>query len=627
MTFLGADTEALRGHATTTQTQARRVEVLVSDLMDAAAGVPWEGSDAEDFRRRCVGIRVRGVALASSLRTFGTSLTEQAEEQDSASEAGGRTLAGLPGDPLTDLLGGALGGLIGSVRGTGPAGVGAGSPFLGVSGTAAGLLTGLAGGGFDTTGLRSEMGTPIDPSVFEPDDSTSTTAGGSVKTGDTTRKGSVTVEDDGTRTYSYEVSEERELEVGSEAAGGSATLKTGDTTTVSENPDGTLTVTFDAEVTGSAEMHGQVRGVEGGVESEVSGKGSYSVTLPPGSSPDDAVGINPFDPDTIPPGASVKITGELSGSVGASLGYGDAATGKLALTGGEEMVTTVAKDADGTVAVDMGPGTTSGVDASLQIGPDQANVTFDGESYVKKSTIEHTEFSDTPEGRAAFDGYMFSGEQPEAGSPGVDDAYSDLVTSKVSKSALTATAGDGDGTETSAGAAAENAKVTSVERTYSDGSSVKEHRFNPHGEGMDENGPYGVAHSSSDGPTYYELRYPQDGSAPPNSYHEKYGDLPYTFGEDQTINVQLSEAEMQQIIENRGKGETPEEVLNAYAASGPQGAQQMAEDFSGVGSGQPAAAPGRITEPGAGSDPSQGGGGSTGGSGGSRGTRAVPSAS
>ena len=64
MTFLGADTEALRGHATTTQTQARRVEVLVSDLMDAAAGVPWEGSDAEDFRRRCVGIRVRGVALA-----------------------------------------------------------------------------------------------------------------------------------------------------------------------------------------------------------------------------------------------------------------------------------------------------------------------------------------------------------------------------------------------------------------------------------------------------------------------------------------------------------------------------------------------------------------------------------
>ncbi len=624
MTFLGADTGALRGHAAATETQARHVETLVSDLMDAAAGVPWEGSDAEEFRHRCVGIRVRGAVLAATLRTFGRSLAEQADEQDAASETGRDGLGGLLGGPLTALLGGPLGGLLGSLRGTGFGGGGAENPFLGMSGAAAGFLTGLAGGGFDMSGLRSEMGTPIDPTLFEPDSGTSTTTSGSVKTGDTTREGSVTVEDDGTRTYSYEVSKERELTVGSEAAGGSATLTTGDTTTVTEHPDGSLTVTFDAEVTGGAEAHAKVRGVEGGVESEVSGKGSYSVTLPPGSSPEDAVGINPFDPDTIPPGASVTISGELSGSVGASLGYADAATGKFALTASEEMVTTVARGHDGTVTVDMGPGSTQGIDASLQIGPDQANVTFDGESYRKESTIEHTEFPDTPEGRAAFEDYVFTGQQPDAGSSGVDDAYTDLVVTEAGESSVAATVGDGDGTESSLGVGAEGTKVVSVQRTYSDGSWVKEHRYNPQSEGMDDNGPYGVTHTSSDGPTYYELRYPQDGSAPPTSYHDKYGNLPYTFGEDQTINVQLTESEMQQIIENRGKGETPEELLNVYATAGPEGARQMAEDFSGVGPGQPAAAPGVVTDPGAGIDPSQRGGAA--GSGGSGGTRATPSA-
>ena len=82
---------------------------------------------------------------------------------------------------------------------------------------------------------------------------------------------------------------------------------------------------------------------------------------------------------------------------------------------------------------------------------------------------------------------------------------------------------------------------------------------------------------------------------------------------------------MDQLIENRGKGETPEEVLNAYATEGAEGARRMAEDYSGTGPGQGGAAPGEVTAPGAGVNPAQGGGGGGTGSPGS--TRATPSAS
>ncbi|MGO1286356.1 MAG: hypothetical protein ACTHUU_14680, partial [Brachybacterium sp.] len=162
----------------------------------------------------------------------------------------------------------------------------------------------------------------------------------------------------------------------------------------------------------------------------------------------------------------------------------------------------------------------------------------------------------------------------------------------------------------------ETATIYDVQRTYSDGSWVREHRYSPLGEGGDDaGGPYGVTHTSSDGPTHYELRFPQSGAAPPSSYNELYGNAPYTFGEDQVINVQLTENEMQQIIENRGKGETPEEVLNAYAAAGPEGARRMAEDHSSLGDGGPPVAPGVVTDPGADVDPGQRGGSASGGTG------------
>ncbi|QNN81889.1 hypothetical protein H3H54_11275 [Brachybacterium sp. Z12] len=608
MQFYGADTTALREHAERTGQGAQRLARACEEIFRLAHAAGWQGADAETFRADCDAVSRTGLELSTSLDAFGRELHGHADEQDSASGLEGEGLGGL----LTELLGGPLGSLLGF----GGAGDGLGSPFLGMSASAAGIATGFAGGGFGGAALQHGMGTPIDPATFEPESGSSTTHGGSVKSGNTTHEGSVTEHDDGSTTYSYGVSEERKLKVGSEETGGSATLSIGETASVTEHPDGSLTVTFDASVEGGVEFHGQVKGVEGGIESGVTGKGSFSVTLPPGSSPADAEGINPYDPDTIPPGASVTVTGELSASVGASLGYRDIATGKLGISGSEEMVSTISRGYDGSLIVDQGPGSTQGINAGLQIGPDHANVTIEGSSALKTTTLEHTEFDGSAEGRTAFDAYMFTGEQPDAGSPGVGDSYTDTIKSVSTDTSITGTVGDGNGTETSVGASTETATIYDVQRTYSDGSWVREHRYSPLGEGGDDaGGPYGVTHTSSDGPTHYELRFPQSGTAPPSSYNELYGNAPYTFGEDQVINVQLTETEMEQIIENRGKGETPEEVLNAYATAGPEGARQMAEDHSSLGDGGPPVAPGVVTDPGAEVDPGQRGGYPTGGTG------------
>lgn len=627
MAFQGADTQQLRAQASLTRQGSEQLRASALGISRSAQSVIWYGEDAERFRESCSLVVRKMEALGERLTVLEDELDRHTEEQDTASDGDGTGLSGLSGlfggllgGPFGGMVGGLLGLLGGMSRGAGPA-----SPFLGMGGGAAGLLAGLSGGGFDTTGLANEMGTPIDPATFDQDGETTVNRGSSTKTGNRTESEETTVSDDGSVTQSYSSKTEVEFEVGNDDNGGSVTFSRSAGGSVTTHDDGSMTFEFEGSVGGEAEAHGQVRGVEGSVKSSAEATGTLTIHLPPGTPPEAVDQINPFDPSTLPEGGKIVLSGELSAAAGAGLGYKDVVSADLELTSSKEYVTEIAKGEDGTVTLDRGPGDSSGINFGLQIGPDEANVKVEGSGATKTSYVQHAEFENSDQGTAAFQEMLVGGELPPPEREGVNEVYKDKILSKSNDISITATAGV-DGSTAHAGAGQSNAQIYDVTREYPDGEWVREHQFRPNGEGKgDESSPYSVVHTSSDGDPVYELRYPRDGSAPPTSYNEMYGNAPYTFGEDQMINVQLTEAEMDQLIENRGKGETPEEVLNAYATEGAEGARRMAEDYSGTGPGQGGAAPGEVTAPGAGVNPAQGGGGGGTGSPGS--TRATPSAS
>lgn len=486
-------------------------------------------------------------------------------------------------------------------------------------------------------GLTNTLDAPIDPSTFEPETSTTAHGTASTKTGDTTTSTTVSETDDGTVTTGFEVEKERSvLKVGDDAASSEVTLTRAESGSKTVHPDGTITYTFGASVGMNGETQGEVRGVEAGVEGSAEATSGYSVTLPPGSTIDDALAVNPFDPTTIPQGGSVTITNSLAGEVGGSLGYKDVVTGSASLSGSEQYVTTVAHTEGGTFTVDQGPGSVRGINYGLQIGPDQANVTIEGGWGTKETVVSHAEFENSEAGRAGFTSMVTTGNMPPAGAEGVVDQFTDTIRSQTDSGGLSV-GGEGDAGEWSAGVSQESATVYDVTREYADGSWVREERAGVHSPGGSGDEPYGVRHTSSAGEPEYELRYTVKGSAAPTSFHDKY-DVPWST-EDQQIRVSLTQAEMDQIMENTGGIYSNEntgglyanelEALRTYAGEGPDGARRMAAEYSGVpvtqgAETQPGIAPGVTLEEGESPEPGQRG--ASGGGTSSGGTVAIPSA-
>lgn len=87
--FLGADTDQLRDHAQRMRDRANDLEGIQTRLsMLVAYGAEWEGPDAEAFRERWRSeIAPRFEEQISTIDSRGTSLEEEAEQQDKTSEA------------------------------------------------------------------------------------------------------------------------------------------------------------------------------------------------------------------------------------------------------------------------------------------------------------------------------------------------------------------------------------------------------------------------------------------------------------------------------------------------------------------------------------------------------------
>ena len=132
--------------------------------------------------------------------------------------------------------------------------------FLGMSTSAAGIATGFAGGGFGGRPFRTGWAPRSTRPRSNRNPAPALTDGGSVKSGNTTHEGSVTEHDaTGSTTYSYGVSEERKLKVGSEETAVRQRCRSVRPVSVTEHPDGSLTVTFDASVEGGVDSTARSR--------------------------------------------------------------------------------------------------------------------------------------------------------------------------------------------------------------------------------------------------------------------------------------------------------------------------------------------------------------------------------
>ncbi len=88
MTFLGADTEQLRVHGELVRTGAGRVDELIRQVRGAAANTPWQGPDAESFRRSVQATADAAHGVVEQLSSRGDELARHADEQDEASGLG-----------------------------------------------------------------------------------------------------------------------------------------------------------------------------------------------------------------------------------------------------------------------------------------------------------------------------------------------------------------------------------------------------------------------------------------------------------------------------------------------------------------------------------------------------------
>ena len=88
MTFLGADTTALRTLGTGCAGASERLEQLMAGLVSASQRVEWVGEDAEDFRDAVLHVGVEGRAVARRLHVQGQQLDTEADQQDDASSTG-----------------------------------------------------------------------------------------------------------------------------------------------------------------------------------------------------------------------------------------------------------------------------------------------------------------------------------------------------------------------------------------------------------------------------------------------------------------------------------------------------------------------------------------------------------
>lgn len=425
MVLYGADTEQLRQqrHACTGAT--RRLAALCEGLQATVASTTWWGTDADAFRARWEGSRSNLVDACELLHARSEDLLRHADQQDRASASdrmaddghGAEGLGSLGAGSVSDELGrGGPGGQRMVPGGFDPDLQGMGPNDKNTIPDKRGFTPHLNPGDDDDWGFENspEDGAEVKHTVDL----------GAVKVEVTDEWKALTLEASYKSEYPYElgpatVTVEREIS-------GEFQLK--------KNADGTWTYVFTEKI--RARDEAEIGGKRGGASAhhESSWEQKYEVTVPAGTSPLDAMRIDPRRPEKIPPGAEITISHTVENRVGgeAKVAYQGL---ELAAIGGErvmgkDITTVIGRDESGNLSIRTGPTAELGADSTLRFGTEDVHLKNTIESRDKRSTISHTEFDASPEGEAAYLKALRTGQMPaHAESPGVSDRYNEIRTS------------------------------------------------------------------------------------------------------------------------------------------------------------------------------------------------------
>lgn len=594
MNFHGADTEDLRNRARSFETCGRTMLETTATLNLTVMSVTWAGPDAEDLRQRWSELERRIRDVADRTTALGGELTEHAEEQDSASAADGGggdssfwDLFGMPDLPalfdstasrLSDWIGIARD-LAGAVAPGGPAGS---NPLQAALAPGTGGRSGPSSSLFDR--LEDIFGEGAEPTIDtyhgdydNPADEFDVKPGeGGRETSRTLDIGGKSVEytTDTDGTHSTKVTFSKPL-LDATVGGGPASVDLEAEISTSgerkDNGDGTVTYTMSSELT--AEARAELKGKAGPVSlSANSSEGvgastEYSVTVAEGTPMDQVLGINPFDPSSIPAGATVTFESSESRSSGDGAGAGvlgiDLVTVNGEHTSEEGHSTSVGRNPDSTLTVTTGPTDKMVGTGKVQLGPDGLNVFIGRRETDTDATFETATFTDDASGRTAYQEALVSGRFPDDAGQGVVSTYAEYQESHVIDDIEGWNAG-GAGSESSSNSTRHDV----ITRTYADGHKETAEQWLPMG---DQSTNSVVKSGSSDRPSTYALQLDTSGEtgahAGTSAYEKEYGVTPgersgILLSEDEARTVRDNLAGDGAVPSDRGTGETLSILMN-----------------------------------------------------------------
>ena len=593
MTFLGGDTESMREHSVLLRTRGVRLGTILAQAQGAGSAVDWVGPDADALRSRCAQVALRGRVLGERIEAMSQELTEHAQEQDRASE----DLAGR----LAGMLGG-LGGLLGGGAGIG-AGAGIGGRLLGGAPTLGGvdgsMLTDAAGvqtprhDGGEPGQVDHE---PLDGEVTDPDENWSQTKSTTVAGGGDAVTGSTTENGDGTTTESVTLSDTQKVKV---LGHGEVSMTLEGEVAVTHDPAaGTVSFTISGTETGAFGAGVESGGTGANGEASVAASGSYTVTLPEGSTIDDALAVDLSDPTTLPKGASIAVEDSLIGSFtgNATVASPGVQVGATTTTSvGTGTVTSISHNEDGTYEMSQGEKDTSGTTAGVSIGiPKVAKLEVGTSSGSESATVEHAVFADSPAGVEAMRQAHATGTLPPDTSDAVLERYKDEHTARTNGVFAEGQIGDDD-TSVSHSQSSESVSYESVQRTHSDGHQQGIERVFQHGateytEKRTETGEETLYVTATD------ENYPRRGNGNDptqrDTWDEMYSlDLPAPATEQQLTRIAYTESEVAQMRANEDPTTPSNSELEYMWSRSNQdptrAAEQMYREYNGLEPGDP----------------------------------------
>lgn len=513
MVLYGADTDQLRQLAENHRGCAQRMLEVSGRLTATITSVTWEGPDAEDFHRRWSELEAQIHGADERLRELGSELTDHAEQQDAASSPASDAIRGFL-DGLAAGLGGLAGGLLPGFASAAEAGLAIGQDGAGASTAAA-----ITPDEFDHERGADSSETEV---VITLPDGTEITVGS---------------EGDGTQTFA--MNDPAKLEQKIDVGGLEVThdIEVGREVEVKVNPDGSLTYTFTGTYEQGLEGAGESKYIDMKVGTSTTTESLYSVTVPPGTSFTDALAINPFNPESIPPDASITVgTGveqasslDLTGKYrGLEVGLG------LEETVGSEVNTAISRDSEGSLSMLSGPTHMVRNDGTLSIGVDGAAFEMGTSHTNEHGVLEYAQYSNDAAGSTAYSNTLWADGYPSDTSVnGVTDRYTQTHTSTAMDSSVGVTIDKVLDVSRSHNTFADEV----IHRSYPDGREEWAQQILPHGEGS---GNSVYVHGGTGREAEYRMTLgdvpPIGDSSATNTYwgHEHSGgDLAVSFTQDE----------------------------------------------------------------------------------------------